>query len=208
MRLLSLLIVLVSAGMAEARYCNNPNCAMCNRIFGPMTSYYQQSVAVSPKVQTSVSQNAAEAPTPHNVVDAMLKVADIRDGEIVYDLGCGDGRILKAAWEDYRARGVGIEISPAQVRRAKENCKGMPITIVFGDCTTFKLSEADVVALYLYPKTIERLAPKLTNARVVVSYCHPVPGFRNTKVEVDGHIFYVADPERKPPEVTWRIASK
>ena len=60
-------------------------------------------------------------PTSEAVVDAMLKLAQVKNGDLVYDLGCGDGRIVIAAAKNYGARGVGIDINPDRIRDANEN---------------------------------------------------------------------------------------
>ena len=62
-------------------------------------------------------------PTTEEAVRAMLKLADVKSTDIVYDLGCGDGRIVIAAAKTYGARGVGVDIDPERIRQAKENAK-------------------------------------------------------------------------------------
>jgi cyclopropane fatty-acyl-phospholipid synthase-like methyltransferase len=62
-------------------------------------------------------------PTPQAVVDAMLKMAAVTDQDVVYDLGCGDGRIPITAAQTYGARGVGIDIDPQRITEANENAK-------------------------------------------------------------------------------------
>ena len=62
-------------------------------------------------------------PTPQPVVDAMLKMANVTDKDVVYDLGCGDGRIPITAAQKYGARGVGIDIDPVRIKEADENAK-------------------------------------------------------------------------------------
>src|SRR5436305_6779479 len=62
-------------------------------------------------------------PTTDEAVTAMLKLADIKSADVVYDLGCGDGRIVIAAAQKFGARGVGVDIDPARIREAKENAR-------------------------------------------------------------------------------------
>src|SRR5688572_31865971 len=93
-------------------------------------------------------------PTPPEVVAAMLKVAKVGKGDIVYDLGSGDGRIPIAAVKDFgAARGVGIDISPGRVEEANENAKlaGVTDRVTFLNADLFEtdLREATVVTLYL-----------------------------------------------------------
>ena len=67
-------------------------------------------------------------PTPPAVVEAMLKMANVSSSDVVYDLGCGDGRIPIAAAQKYGARGIGIDIDPARIAEAKENAKAAGVT--------------------------------------------------------------------------------
>jgi SAM-dependent methyltransferase len=104
-------------------------------------------------------------PTPLEVVDAMLKLAEVKGADIVYDLGSGDGRILIAAAQKYGARGVGIEIDPDLVKEATENAKaaGVADKVRFVNADLFEadISEATVVTMYLLERLNEKLRPKL-----------------------------------------------
>ena len=104
-------------------------------------------------------------PTPQAVVDAMLDVAKVTASDVVYDLGSGDGRIVITAAKKYGARGVGIEIDPALVKKAKENAAAAGVSsrvrFVTQDLFTSNISEATVVTLYLLQSINERLRPKL-----------------------------------------------
>ncbi len=137
-------------------------------------------------------------PTPPAVVDAMLKLAHLTKDDVVYDLGCGDGRIVVTAARVYGARGVGIDIDPQRIREARENVRkagvGDLVTIVEGDLFTSPLSEASVVTLYLLPSLNEKLIPKL-NAELkagtrVVSHSFDMgegwPPEQTQEVEVPG----------------------
>jgi SAM-dependent methyltransferase len=103
-------------------------------------------------------------PTPTKVVDAMLALADVGPGDVVYDLGSGDGRIPIAAAK-LGARGVGIEIDPELVKRARNNADragvGGRATFIEDDIFTVDLSPASVVTLYLLGSLNERLRPKI-----------------------------------------------
>jgi len=105
------------------------------------------------------------APTMPEVVTAMLNAANVHAGDLVYDLGCGDGRILIAAAKDYGARGVGIDIDPAQVRIAREKVRQAGVEdrvkILQQDLFQTDLSQATVVALYLGRSVMLKLRPKL-----------------------------------------------
>jgi ubiquinone/menaquinone biosynthesis C-methylase UbiE len=104
-------------------------------------------------------------PTPTEVVDAMLKVAGVGRNDIVYDLGCGDGRIVATAARDYGARGIGIDIDPQRVAESKETAKKFGVAdkvkIMEGDIFEMPIGDATVVALYLLPSLNVKLMPKL-----------------------------------------------
>ena len=114
--------------------------------------------------------------SPEEVVRKMLELANVKAGELVYDLGSGDGRILIAAAKDFNARATGYEIREDLVRRALEKIRsldlGKAITIVNADLFTADLTKPDVVTLYLTTTANEKLKPKLekelkAGARVV-----------------------------------------
>ncbi len=109
--------------------------------------------------------NTPYVQTPRDVVLAMLKLADVRQTDVVYDLGCGDGRILIAAAQLYGARGVGIDINPARVAEAQSNAarSGLARRLLFRELDLFEtdLSPATVVTLYLLPQANLELRPKL-----------------------------------------------
>lgn len=104
-------------------------------------------------------------PTTSPVVDRMLDMANVGPLDVVYDLGCGDGRIVIAAAKKYGARGVGVDLDPARIREARENARraGVENLVKFEVADLFKtdLTEATVVTLYLLPELNRRLKPKL-----------------------------------------------
>ena len=104
-------------------------------------------------------------PTPQPVVDAMLKLAKVRKGDILYDLGSGDGRIPVTAARDYGVRATGIDIDPKRIAEAKVNVAeagvGDLVTIRQGDLFEEDFSDASVVTLYLLDSLNEKLRPKL-----------------------------------------------
>lgn len=104
-------------------------------------------------------------PTPHEIVDRMLTEAKVRAGDVVYDLGCGDGRMVIAAAKKYGTRGVGVDLDPARIREARANAKaaGVDSMVTFRVEDMFKtdLREATVVLLYLLPELNRQLKPKL-----------------------------------------------
>jgi predicted RNA methylase len=104
-------------------------------------------------------------PTPQEVVDAMLKLANVTSKDVVYDLGCGDGRIPITAAKNFGARGIGIDIDPQRIKEANENLKtsgvGDKVKFMNADLFETNISEATVVTLYLLPSLNIKLMPKL-----------------------------------------------
>jgi SAM-dependent methyltransferase len=104
-------------------------------------------------------------PTPEPVARRMLELAGVGPQDVVYDLGCGDGRIVIAAARHFGARGVGVDIDPARVAEARANVKRAgvedKVEIRLGDMFETDTSPATVVALYLLDSLNVRLRPKL-----------------------------------------------
>jgi ribosomal protein L11 methylase PrmA len=104
-------------------------------------------------------------PTPNDVVNKMLEMAGVTAKDVVYDLGCGDGRIVITAAQRYGARGVGIDIDPERIREANDNLKRAKVAgkvkFIQGDLFTADISEATVVTLYLLTELNLKLRPKL-----------------------------------------------
>jgi SAM-dependent methyltransferase len=105
------------------------------------------------------------APTPQDVVDLMLELAKVGTNDVLYDLGCGDGRIVITAAKVRGARGTGIDLNPQRIADAKENAKhaGVADKVSFevGDLFEADLSPATVVTLYLLPTVNLKLRPQL-----------------------------------------------
>jgi precorrin-6B methylase 2 len=129
-------------------------------------------------------------PTPETVVDQMLSIAQVRPGEMVYDLGCGDGRIVIAAAQKYKAHAVGIEIRRDVYERTLATVASLGLSdqvkIVHGNALRYDLSPADVVTLYLLTSSNERLKPILLkdlrpSARVV-SHDFEIQGWKPVTV--------------------------
>lgn len=104
-------------------------------------------------------------PTPMNVVEAMLRMAQVTPNDIVYDLGCGDGRIPIMAAQKFGARGVGIDLDPKRIAEANANAKAAGVTdrvkFVVDDVFAADFNDATVVTLYLLPSVNEKLLPKI-----------------------------------------------
>jgi len=134
-------------------------------------------------------------PTPTPVVDAMLGLARITSGDVVYDLGSGDGRIVITAAQRFGARGVGVDLDGALVMLARENARkaGMGERVTFRQADLFAtdLSEATVVTLYLSPSVNLRLRSKLQRelkpGTRVVSHRFAIGDWKpDTEIEVAG----------------------
>lgn len=141
--------------------------------------------------------------SPDRVVDRMLDLAKIKPGETVYDLGSGDGRILIAAASKYKAKAIGVEISPKLVASATKRIEKAGLSnrarVIEGNLLDVDLSDADVVTIYLATGANATLRPRLEKylrpgARVV-SHDYAVPGWKPTQVdrtdERRGHIIFV-----------------
>jgi ribosomal protein L11 methylase PrmA len=106
-------------------------------------------------------------PTPQDVVDQMLELAGVTASDVVYDLGCGDGRIVITAAKKYGARGVGVDIDPQRIAESRANAEreGVTdlVTFVEQDAMTVDVSDASVVTLYLLSSSNMKLRPLLTS---------------------------------------------
>jgi Methyltransferase domain len=112
--------------------------------------------------------NEPEVPyvaTREDIVDEMLRMAAVTQDDVVYDLGCGDGRIVTTAAREFGATGVGIDINPARIAESNENARAAGVAdrvkFIEGDLFNADLSRATVVTLYLLPSVNLRLRPKL-----------------------------------------------
>ena len=104
-------------------------------------------------------------PTPYHVVAEMLQLVEVKPTDVVYDLGCGDGRVVITAAEHYGARGVGIDIDPDRITESRANARqvGVVDRVKFLQQDLFEtdIREASIVALYLLPQLNRQLRPKL-----------------------------------------------
>jgi cyclopropane fatty-acyl-phospholipid synthase-like methyltransferase len=140
-------------------------------------------------------------PTPQEVVDAMLKMADVGPNDIVYDLGSGDGRIPITAVQKYGAKkAIGIDIDPQRIKEATENLAkagvGDKVKFLNQDLFETDISEATVVTLYLLPSLNVKLMPKLKKelkpGTRIVSHSFDMQGQWEPEKsqDVDGRMIY------------------
>jgi len=147
---------------------------------------------------------APSYPSPQAVVDRMLALAHIRPGETVYDLGCGDGRIVITAATKFAAKAVGVEIRRDIYESTAAHVVSLGLAdqvhIIHGDALKTNLAPADVVTLYLLTSSNERLRPvlesQLRKGARVVSHDFEIRGWKPEKTEkvlVEGrpHMIYV-----------------
>lgn len=138
-------------------------------------------------------------PTPQPLVDAMLKMAKVKQGDVLYDLGSGDGRIPITAAKDFGVRAVGIDIDPVRIEEAKANARKAGVT----DLVTFRnedlfqadFSEASVITLYLLDSLNEKLRPKLLSdlkpGTRIVSHAFRMGDWEPEQTqEIDGKTIY------------------
>ncbi len=134
-------------------------------------------------------------PTTPEAVQAMLKLAWAGKGDVVYDLGCGDGRIVIAAARDFGARGVGIDIDPKRIAEARENARKAGVEdrvrFVEGDLFEADIHEATVVTLFLLNSVNDKLRPKLVRdlkpGTRIISNTFPMRGWKPEKTLVVGN---------------------
>lgn len=125
-------------------------------LFGAALNYAQES---------EIKKDVPYVPTRQNVVEAMLSLAKVKKDDVVYDLGCGDGRIVITSAKLYGTKGVGIDIDPQRIKEANENAAkenvAEQVSFIEGDLFKQDFSKATVVTLYLLPEINERLRPIL-----------------------------------------------
>ncbi|MBK9139779.1 MAG: class I SAM-dependent methyltransferase [Verrucomicrobia bacterium] len=130
--------------------------------------------------QPAKAPDVVYVPTPQPVVDRMLELAELKPDDVLYDLGCGDGRFVVTAARRYGVRAVGVDINPQRVVDSRRNAKRAGVeslvTIKQADIFELDISDATVVTLYLLPELNVRLMPKLARLQ---------PGARILSFEFD-----------------------
>ncbi len=138
---------------------------------------------------TEEEESAIFVPTPADVVAKMLEVAELKKDDLLYDLGCGDGRIVVAAASKVGCHAVGYDISPRKVRQSRENVKrnGVEklVRIERQDIFKLDLRQATVITLYLLPEMNDRLVPqlqKLKDGSRIVAHDFAIEGFQHDRL--------------------------
>jgi tRNA G37 N-methylase Trm5 len=164
-------------------------------------------VLAAPAAARAQQPDVIFVPTPYEVVDEMLRLANVKKGDVLYDLGSGDGRIPVTAAKRFGVRAVGIDIDPQRIKEATENAKknGVSKLVTFRQEDLFKtdFKEATVVTLYLLPDLNVKLRPRLLTelkpGTRIVSHQFDMGTWQpEKKVELNGRVVYLwTVPERK-----------
>jgi 16S rRNA G966 N2-methylase RsmD len=178
--------------------------ALC---FVVAVAFAPRALAQAPAGQALRSPDVVYVPTPQEVVEAMLKLANVRAGDVVWDLGSGDGRIPITAVQKFGAtRATGIDIDPRRIQEANENAQKANVTdkvrFLNQDLFTSDFSDASVITLYLLPSLNEKLRPKLMSelrpGTRIVSHAFDMGDWKPEKTETIGGrtIYFWTIPKR------------
>ncbi|MBI4658387.1 MAG: methyltransferase domain-containing protein [Verrucomicrobia bacterium] len=141
--------------------------ASCHFLAGSTATTLAQTTKAAGETQKAPAKrpDVIFVPTPQKVVDKMLEMAEVKKGDIVYDLGCGDGRIVVTAAKKYGVKAIGFDVDLERIKESLANVKSSKVehlvTIKQEDIFTLDLSEASVVTLYLLPELNVKLMPQL-----------------------------------------------
>lgn len=165
--------------------------------------------AVPAAAQEPLKTDVIYVPTPQGVVEEMLRMAGVKEGDVLYDLGSGDGRIPITAAKKYGVRAVGIDIDPERIWEAEQNSRGAGVEhlVAFRREDLFKtdFKDATVVTLYLHPDLNQKLRPRLwaelKPGTRVVSHQFGMGDWKPEKrAQVDGRMIYfwtIPEPSRR-----------
>jgi predicted RNA methylase len=168
-------------------------------LVGVAMAFVPAAISEQAAAQQQRSPDVIYVPTPPEVVEAMLKMADVKKGDILYDLGSGDGRIPIMAAQKFGARATGIDIDPQRIKEANENAQKAGVTgqVTFKNEDLFQtnISDATVVTLYLLDSLNEKLRPKLMRdlkpGTRIVSHAFRMGDWQPEKSqEVNGRMIY------------------
>lgn len=163
-------------------------------------------VKTEPKTKEKPVLDVPYVPTRQTVVNSMLKMANVKKGDVLYDLGCGDGRIVVTAAKNFGAIGKGFDIDPQRIEEANANAKkaGVSDKVKFVNANLFDtdLSKATVITMYLLPDVNMKLRPKILALKPgtrIVSHAFDMGDWKPDRTEVvDGAtIHFWTVPARK-----------
>jgi predicted O-methyltransferase YrrM len=167
----------------------------------------------SSKIEKKPKLDVGYMPTPYEIVEKMLNMANVRNSDLVYDLGCGDGRVVIMAAKERGATGVGVDLDPVRIRESEENARkaGVADRVRFFQQDLFKteIGEATVVMLYLWPEVNIRLRPKLfaelKPGTRILSHNHDMGEWKPDQyAEISKHrIYYWVIPSNVAGSWTW-----
>ena len=168
-----------------------------------------------PEAEKKPKLDVPYEPTTPEIAEEMLRMADVRKNDLVYDLGCGDGRIVIMAVKERGARGIGVDLDPERIKESKENAREAGVTdrVSFFQQDLFKtdIKSATVVMLYLWPEVNLRLRPRLFTelkpGTRVVSHSHTMGDWKPDKTsEVSNHrLYFWVIPENLTGTWTWSM---
>lgn len=165
-----------------------------------LLTVFATSFAIAQTTTTPPKLDVPYVPTRQVVVDAMLELAKVNSKDVLYDLGCGDGRIVITAAKKYGATGTGVDINPERIAEAKQNAKEAnvenKVKFIEGNLFEADFSKASVVTLYLLPSVNMKLRPKLLRelkpGSRIVSHAFDMGDWEPEKtIEVDGAKIYL-----------------
>ncbi len=165
--------------------------------------------ALAQEPQQEVRRDVPYVPTPQEVVDEMLRMANVGKDDVVYDLGCGDGRLVITAVKKFGAkRGVGVDIDPQRIKESNENAQAAGVAdrvkFVVQDLFKTDIKEATVVTHYLLPDVNLKLRPTLWRdlkpGTRVVSHAFDMGDWQPEKTaSVEGRTIYFWTIPKQPP---------
>jgi SAM-dependent methyltransferase len=164
-------------------------------LFGGSIMYSQYEAIAKEKAELDVPYE----PTSYGIASEMLKMANVTGGDLLYDLGCGDGRIVIMAAKELGTKGVGVDMDPQRIKESKENAHRAGVTqlVRFYEQNLFEtdIRNATVVMLYLWPEVNLKVRPKLLRdlkpGTRIVSHSHTMGQWSDdTTREVEGHTLH------------------